>query len=118
MTGIALGIVATAIMLRFGPAAEWLIWPLPAILSPFAGVFYPLSVLPPWMHTVAYALPPSYVFEGIRAITASQAVSMGSLVVGFALAALYTLLACLLFLRVYNDVVRSGQLARYSAELS
>src|ERR1035437_1130042 len=68
LTGIALGIFATAIMLRFGPASEWLIWPLPAALSPFAGVFYPLSTLPHWMQLIAHILPPSYVFESIRAI--------------------------------------------------
>lgn len=118
LTGIALGIFATAIMLRFGPAAEWLVWPLPAILSPFAGVFYPLSVLPHWMQGVAHLLPPSYVFEGIRAITASHAAALAPLMAGVALASFYTLLACLFFLRVYKDVVRTGQLARYSAELS
>lgn len=42
--------------------------PLPALLSPFAAVFYPLSVLPHWMQWVAHTLPPSYVFEGMRAL--------------------------------------------------
>ena len=44
--GITLGILATAIVLRFGPASEWLMWPLPALLSPFAAVFYPLPCCP------------------------------------------------------------------------
>src|ERR1041385_5502657 len=61
--GIALGVLGTAIVLRLGPAAEWLIWPIPALLSPFAGLFYPLSTLPGWMQSIARALPPSYVFE-------------------------------------------------------
>ena len=66
LTGIALGIVGAAIVLRFGPASEWLIWPIPSLISPFAGVFYPLSVLPGWMQAVSHVLPPSYVFEGMR----------------------------------------------------
>src|SRR5579871_5931945 len=33
--GIALGIVAAALVLRMGPAAEWFVWPIPALLSPF-----------------------------------------------------------------------------------
>ncbi len=49
MFGIALGVFGCALVLRFGPAAEWFIWPIPAMLSPFAAVFYPLSVLPEWM---------------------------------------------------------------------
>jgi len=62
--GIALGVFACAVVLRLGPAAEWFIWPIPALLSPFAGVFYPLSTLPKWMQLVSNLLPPAYVFEG------------------------------------------------------
>ncbi len=45
--GIALGVFAIAMVLRYGPAAEWFVWPIPAILSPFAAVFYPIATLPP-----------------------------------------------------------------------
>jgi ABC-2 type transport system permease protein len=116
LTGIALGIFATALMLRYGPSAEWLVWPIPAVLSPFVGVFYPLSTLPHWMQLVGHAMPPTYVFENIRAIVAGHEASPVSLIWGFGLAAFYIALACLLFMRVYRKVVRTGQLARYSAE--
>jgi ABC-2 type transport system permease protein len=36
--GIALGVLAAAFVLRYGPAAEWFTWPMPAVLSPFAAV--------------------------------------------------------------------------------
>jgi ABC-2 type transport system permease protein len=114
--GVALGIVGTAVVLRFGPASEWFVWPLPALVSPFAGVFYPLSTLPAWMRGVARALPPSYVFEGMRAVVSGGAVSWSSLWWGALLAALYVLLACWLFARVHRHAVRTGLIARYSAE--
>ena len=114
--GIALGIIGCSIVLRFGPAAEWFLWPLPAMISPFAGVFYPLTTLPVWMRAVALALPPSYVFEGIRRIAAKQTVSSSSLITGLALALLDILLACWFFTRVYRRAVRIGLIARYSAE--
>ena len=63
--GIALGVASCALVLRFGPAAEWFIWPIPALLSPFVGVCYPLAVLPAWMRWVGHLLPPSYVFDGV-----------------------------------------------------
>ncbi len=44
--GIALGVIASTLVLRLGPVSEWLVWPIPALLAPFAGVFYPLSALP------------------------------------------------------------------------
>jgi len=114
--GIALGVCATAIVLQFGPAAEWFIWPIPALLSPFACVFYPLTTLPRWMQGIAYLLPPSYVFESLRAILARQAVSQTALAVSGSLAILDVLLAAWIFTRVYRHAVRTGLIARYSAE--
>jgi len=114
--GIALGIAGAALVLRLGPASEWFIWPIPAMISPFVGVFYPLSTLPQWMHYIAYLLPPSYVFEGMRAIILGQPFSSSKLLWGIGLAGLYIVLAGWFFIRVYRYAVRTGLLARYSAE--
>ena len=116
LSGIALGITGTSIVLRLGPAAEWFVWPIPAVLSPFVGVFYPLATLPPWMQAVGHLLPPSYVFEGMRAVLAHRTFSAGSLAVGAAIAALDILLAGYFFARVFRYAIRTGLLARYSAE--
>jgi len=116
LLGIALGILGSAIVLRLGPAAEWFIWPIPALLSPFAGVFYPLSTLPPWMRFIARLLPASYVFEGMRAVIARRELSASPLFVGGCLAVLYLLLVSWLFGRVFRYAVRTGLIARYTAE--
>jgi len=114
--GLALGIVGSAIVLSLGPASEWFIWPIPAVVAPFAGVFYPVSTLPRWMQVIARALPPAPVFEGLRGIVAGQGVSMAALVWGVALAIVYLVVACLIFGAVYRRAVRIGLIARYSAE--
>ncbi len=114
--GIALGVFASAVVLRFGPASEWMVWPLPALLCPFAGVFYPLATLPAWMQAIARALPPSYVFEDMRAILAGRTFASGPLLAGLALAVLEIVLCGGFFVRVYRYAVRTGLLARYSAE--
>jgi len=116
LTGIALGIFGAAIVLRFGPASEWLIWPIASFISPFAGVFYPVSVLPGWMQAVSRVLPPSYVFEGMRAGVAGKAVPWDRLAVGGGLAVAYVGLACWFFSGVYRYAIREGLIARYSAE--
>ena len=116
LTGISLGIAASAIVLRLGPASEWLIWPIPMLISPFAGVFYPIAVLPIWMQAVAAALPPSYVFEGMRAVVAGNPPPWDRLALGGGLALIYLVLACLFFFAVYRSVIRTGLIARYSAE--
>jgi len=116
VTGISLGILGTAIVLRLGPASEWLIWPIPSLLSPFAGVFYPLSTLPPWMQAIGHVLPPSYVFEAMRSIVAGHGAPMDMLAMAVGLSIVYLLAACWIFARVYRFALRTGLIARYSAE--
>jgi len=115
MCGIALGILGSAVVLRLGPPAEWFVWPIP-IISPFVGVFYPVATLPRWMQYLAQALPPSYVFECMRGIVRNVSTSGHGLVVGVILASFYILLACWFFTHVYRYAVRTGLIARYSAE--
>lgn len=114
--GIAIGVVASGMVLRLGPAAEWFVWPIPALLSPFAGVFYPLSTLPLWMQGIGYLLPPAYVFEGIRSIVHGGTVSAAALGWGSGLAVVYLLAACRFFTGTYRRAVRTGLIARFSAE--
>lgn len=116
MFGIALGIAASALVLRLGPAAEWFIWPIPAIISPFAGVLYPVAILPGWMQFVSRFLPPSYVFESLRAVIFGRQISWPALLWGSVSAMLYVFLSCVFFTRTYHHALRSGLIARYSAE--
>ncbi len=114
--GISLGIIGCAVVLRYGPSAEWFVWPIPALVSPFAGVFYPLSMLPSWMRWVSYLLPPSYVFESIRTILAGGKSPLQGLAIASALAVSAVLLAGFGFTLTYRYAVRNGLIARYSAE--
>jgi ABC-2 type transport system permease protein len=116
MFGVALGIFASGMVLRLGPASEWLLWPLPALLSPFAAVFYPLSTLPDWMRWISYALPPAYVFEGMRDLLANEPFPGALLLQGTAVCLVELFLAAYFYARVYRHAVRTGLLARYSAE--
>lgn len=114
--GIALGILGSGVVLRLGPASEWFIWPIPALISPFVGVFYPLSTLPQWIRYISFLLPPSYVFEDMRSIVSGGAASGLGLLWGGCLALFYILVACWFFIRMYHRAVRTGLIARYSAE--
>lgn len=114
--GIAMGIAGCAMVLRMGPASEWFVWPIPALLSPFAGVFYPIATLPEPMQWIAYALPPAYVFEGMRAAILNETFDTRLLAVGAALTLVYIGLAAAWFMAVFRYAVRTGLLARYSAE--
>jgi ABC-2 type transport system permease protein len=55
-------------VLRHGLGAESIVWTLMFGVMPLACVYYPVTVLPHWLQYVAWALPPTYVFEGMRAL--------------------------------------------------
>lgn len=114
--GIALGVFACAVVLWLGPAAEWFVWPIPVILSPFAAVFYPVSTLPVWMRFFSHLLPPAYVFENMRNLLAGGRADLASLGLAAVLDAAYLVLACRLYAGVHRHAVRTGLIARYSAE--
>ncbi len=114
--GFSLGILACAMVLRLGPATEWFVWPIPALIVPFAGVYYPISVLPPWMQYVSRALPPSYVFENLRLILIHKQTSGTLLLIGLGLSLFYIGFAAWIFNQTFKYALRTGLVARYIAE--
>lgn len=116
LTGIALGIFGVTLVLRFGPSAEWFIWPVPAVLAPFAGVFYPVTTLPQWMQWISSIVPPSYIFEGMRTLVVGGSFDAPSYFLALGLSIVYIVLFYLYFISVFRRAIRTGLLARYSAE--
>lgn len=70
--GWGLGILANALILRWGQAAEGLAWALPFMLQPVSAIFYPVDILPPFLQNIALCLPPTHIFEGMRDILQNQ----------------------------------------------
>lgn len=117
--GIAMGVLVSAIIFRLGPSAEWLGWPIPMVLALFAGVYFPISTLPPALHAVAKVIPPSYVFESMRAVLTTGAFTLDlffNLLIGGLLASLYLAVASRIFVHIYRKNLESGTLARFNAE--
>ncbi len=65
--GWAVALAVVSLILRHGAGAEALAWSVLFGLTPFAAVFYPVSVLPALLQPVAFIVPASHVFEGMRA---------------------------------------------------
>ena len=68
LTGWSVGIFVTGLLLRNGMGAESLAWTIMFLFLPLTCVYYPVTVLPVWLQYVAWSLPPTYVFEGMRAL--------------------------------------------------
>ena len=67
-TSWSVGIFVSGLVLRNGLGAESIVWTLMFGVMPLACIYYPVTVLPHWLQYVAWALPPTYVFEGMRAL--------------------------------------------------
>jgi ABC-2 type transport system permease protein len=68
LTSWAIGVFVSGLLLRNGLGAESMAWTIMFLFLPLTCVYYPVTVLPHWLQYVAWALPPTYVFEGMRAL--------------------------------------------------
>src|SRR6187399_2767266 len=57
LTGWAIGIFVSGLVLRNGLGAETFAWSIMFLFLPLACVYYPVSVLPAWLQSVAWSLP-------------------------------------------------------------
>jgi len=68
LTSWSLALITSGVVLRYGLGAEEFAWSLAFVLLPLCCVYYPVSTLPEWLQPIALALPPTHVFEGMRAL--------------------------------------------------
>ena len=105
---IALGVIS--LILRHGAGAEALAWSVLFGITPFAAVFYPVTVLPGWLQPVALALPAAHVFEGMRAVLDTGTIRWGHLGWAAGLNLLWAAAATLLFARQFRAARTRGAL--------
>ncbi len=110
MLGWAVGLVITAVILRFGLGAESLAWIAMFAIAPMSGVFYPVAVLPEWLQAVSWALPSAYVFEGMRAVIFEGSMRLADLVTALLLNIVYIAAAGAFFLYTFHVARRDGLL--------
>ena len=90
--------------------AENLAWTLMFLIMPAAAVFYPVAVLPPFIQPIAWALPPTYVFEGLRAILIDHSFRADLMVEALAINTGLIIVACAVFLRLVDSARKLGSL--------
>ena len=102
LSGWAVGLAVSALVLRYGQGAESLAWVLIFALAPLCGIYYPVSVLPDWLQAVAWFLPPSHIFEGMRMVMFDHLFPGRQLVIALGLNLGYLAGAVGLFLWVHH----------------
>ena len=110
LTSWAVGIFVSGLVLRNGLGAENMAWTIMFILLPLTCVYYPVTVLPGWLQHVAWFLPPTYVFEGMRALMIDHVFRLDLMLQGLALNAVWFAAGVAGFLALLKSARTSGAL--------
>jgi ABC-2 type transport system permease protein len=109
-TSWAVGIFVSGLVLRNGLGAESIVWTLMFALMPLACVYYPVQVLPHWLQLVAWALPPTYVFEGMRALLIDHVFRSDLMLTSLGLNVALLLASFAAFIALLRSARRAGSL--------
>jgi ABC-2 type transport system permease protein len=110
MSGWAAGLLVCAMLIRFGLAAESFAWASIFVLAPICGVYYPISTLPEWLQPLSWALPPTYVFEGMRAIMVDHVFRADLMLSAVAMNVVYIAIGLGTFVLAFRRARERGQL--------
>ncbi len=110
LTSWSVGVFVSGVVLRYGLGAENIIWTVMFLLMPLSCVYYPVSVLPHWLQTVAWALPPTYVFEGMRSLLIDHQFRADFMILSFAMNVALFSAAMMGFMLFLRSARRSGSL--------
>jgi len=108
--GWSVGLLVSALVLRHGLGAESIAWIAVFALAPLCGVYYPVSVLPHWLQPVAWCLPASHVFEGMRAVLLEHTFRVDQMVYAVLLNAVYLAAGVGVFLLSFHSARQRGLL--------
>ncbi|HEV8031314.1 MAG TPA: ABC transporter permease [Stellaceae bacterium] len=108
--GWALGLAICGGILRHGMGAESLAWTVIFALAPLSCVYYPVTTLPGWLQPVAWCLPSTYVFEGMRDVLFTGAFRTDYFLAAIGLDLVFLAVGTTIFFIAFRDARRRGAL--------
>jgi len=110
LTSWSVGIFVSGLVLRNGLGAETFAWSIMFLFLPLTCVYYPVAILPHFLQPVAWALPPTSVFEGMRALLIEHVFRVDLMVRALALNAVMMAGAVIAFLKLVDSARQQGSL--------
>jgi ABC-2 type transport system permease protein len=110
LTSWAVGIFVSGLVLRNGLGAETFAWSIMFLFLPLTCVYYPVATLPSWLQAIAWMLPPTYVFEGMRALVIDHSFRADLMIQALALNLVLFSAATAAFLALLASARRNGSL--------
>lgn len=108
IAGWFIGFFICGLLIYWGLKAQDFVFTVGWVFSPFSAIYYPLSVLPPWLQTIGKCLPMTYVFEAMRGVLTTGHVVPGYLTMSFVLDFLYLTLSLLFFWYMFEKSKEKG----------
>jgi ABC-2 type transport system permease protein len=109
---LALGIIITGLIFRYTTKIQGLAWSFAGLLMPLSCVLYPLKSLPTCLRPVAWMLPTTHSFEGMRQVLAGGGFSQNHFAWGLALNVMYFIFAIVFFRWIFEAARSRGLLVK------
>lgn len=106
--GWSISFVSSSLIIYWGHKVEMFAWMIAFLFAPFSAVFYPVEVLPSWAESIAWCLPTTYIFQGMRAILAGNPFPVSNFWMSIGLNFVYLFLALSLFKWMFNMTCKKG----------
>lgn len=110
MSGWAVGLFVTGLILRYGTKIQAFAWALVWVFGPFSAIYYPVSILPLWAQKVSAFIPMSYAFEGMRTVLATGQIDYQKVLLGFTIVTIYLSLSVVFTYKSFAKVMQRGLL--------
>jgi ABC-2 type transport system permease protein len=114
LTALVVGLLVCALILLFGTRAETSAWAAVNFVVMLSGIYYPVSVLPGWVATIAKGIPLTYFLAGVRTGYGFPSELAHPYATGFALAIAYAVLAHAALAAAVHRARRTGLLLKLS----
>lgn len=115
MFGWSLGMISSALILRWGQAAESLAWAVPFLIQPVAAVYYDIHILPGWAQVLGWCMPCAPVFQGMREIIRGGGIDWSMMALSLATNVLWMAIAGGIFMWVLRSGRNRGMLTRVTS---
>ncbi|MCL5411469.1 MAG: ABC transporter permease [Patescibacteria group bacterium] len=106
------GILILGLIFRFGTRISAIAWGSVFFFQPLTAAFFPIQILPSFLQSFSYLLPPTYVFESARMNLINQEVNWSMMGVSFLENVLYFIVAVTIFRFLFRKSRETGQFAR------
>ncbi len=106
--GWTISFVSSSAIIYWGHKVEMLAWMIGFLFAPFSAVFYPIEALPKWAQAIAWCLPTTYIFQGMRSLLITGCCPFFHFWISMALNLVYLTASVLLFKWAFKKSQQKG----------